>query len=77
MLSLFARMATISLQAIELVHRQLHALADELLELNTLGRSSEALERLGELYDLRDDLLKKLKNLELSLKDTSIIQTSS
>jgi diguanylate cyclase (GGDEF)-like protein/PAS domain S-box-containing protein len=48
---------------IEIVHLQVHALAEELLELKNSGHNSEALERMTELYTLRDDLLKKLKHL--------------
>ncbi len=51
-------------QAIVIVHQQVHALAEELLKLKNSGHNSEALERLNELYVLRDDLLKKLKHLK-------------
>ena len=46
---------------IESLHRQLHALADELMGLNALGRNSEALARVHELHDLRDALLARIK----------------
>jgi diguanylate cyclase (GGDEF)-like protein/PAS domain S-box-containing protein len=48
---------------IELLHRQVHALAAELLELNLHGRKKEARVRLDELYQLRDALLEQLKTL--------------
>jgi hypothetical protein len=47
-------------QAIELLHRQVHALAAELCELHAQGRNQEALARLGELHGLRDALLEQL-----------------
>ena len=47
--------------AIDSLHRQIQALATELCELQILGRKSEALARLDELYDLRDALLDQLK----------------
>ncbi len=50
---------------IELLHRQVHVLGTELLELQSRGRNSEALARLGELHDLRDALLTQLKTLVL------------
>jgi len=46
------------------VHLKVHALAEELLELKYNSKNLEALERLGELYELRDDLLKKLRYLK-------------
>ncbi len=42
-------------QDIKILHRQVHALAAELLELQAQDRSPEA--RMGELHDLRDTLL--------------------
>jgi len=50
-------------KAIEMVHTKIHHLAGALLELKTSGRGSEAIERLDELYALRDDLLRQLKSL--------------
>ncbi|MDA8329290.1 MAG: EAL domain-containing protein [Betaproteobacteria bacterium] len=50
-------------QVIEQLHRQLHALALELLELHAGDRNSEALARLNELHDLRDDLFEKLQKV--------------
>ena len=50
---------------IELLHRQVHVLGTELLELQSRGRNPEALARLGELHDLRDALLTQLKKLVL------------
>ena len=50
-------------RAIKLVHTKIHHLAGVLLELKTCGRGSEAIERLDELYALRDDLLRQLKSL--------------
>jgi len=49
--------------AIEPLHRQVHALAAELLELHVQGRNPEALARLGELHGLRDALIEQLKAL--------------
>ncbi|MDZ7657510.1 MAG: EAL domain-containing protein [Sulfurimicrobium sp.] len=50
-------------QSIDALHRQVHALADELLEHRSQGQTSLALERLGELYNLRDMLLEQLQAL--------------
>jgi EAL domain-containing protein (putative c-di-GMP-specific phosphodiesterase class I) len=50
-------------QSIDASHRQIHALADELLEYHSQGQSSVALDRLGELYNLRDMLLEQLQTL--------------
>jgi hypothetical protein len=43
------------------LHRQIQALSAGLCELQTLGRNSEALARLGELHNLRDTLLEQMK----------------
>jgi hypothetical protein len=48
---------------LEPVHRQLHELAEALLELQAAGSNSEALLRLAELHDLRNDFLQRLKAL--------------
>jgi hypothetical protein len=45
------------------LHRQVHALAAELCELQARGRNPEALARLGELHGLRDPLLEQMKAL--------------
>ena len=50
-------------QTIELLHRQAHALAAELLELHVHDRTPEALARLGELHTLRDTLLGQLNSM--------------
>lgn len=50
-------------QAVELLHRQVHTLAEELCELKAQGRNPEAVARLVELYGLRDTLLEQLKVL--------------
>ncbi|MDP3688753.1 MAG: PAS domain S-box protein, partial [Sulfurimicrobium sp.] len=50
-------------QSIDALHRQVHALADELLEHRSQGQTSLALERMGELYNLRDMLLEQLQAL--------------
>ena len=50
-------------QAIDHLHQQVHGLAEELCELQTLGRNHEALARLEELHGLRDTLLKQLQIL--------------
>jgi diguanylate cyclase (GGDEF)-like protein/PAS domain S-box-containing protein len=50
-------------QAIEQWHQQVHKLAEELCELQIQGRNSEALARLEELHNMRDELLKQLKTL--------------
>jgi len=49
--------------AIDTLHQQLHALADELCQLRTEGRASESVARLDELYGLRDALLWQMKVL--------------
>ncbi len=49
-------------QRIDALHRQMHVVAEELLELRARGHHSEALARLGELHDLRDSLLEGLKD---------------
>ncbi len=46
-----------ALQAIAVLHREIHTLAAELLELQLQGGNSEALARLGELHTLRHRLL--------------------
>jgi hypothetical protein len=48
-------------EAIDSLHRQIQALSNELCELQTRGRNSEALAKLGELHDLRDALIEQLK----------------
>ena len=48
---------------IDLLHQRLHALAVEVLSLNGDGRKEEALGRIAELHELRDELSDKLKNL--------------
>ncbi|MGZ5000959.1 MAG: EAL domain-containing protein [Methylomonas sp.] len=48
-------------EAVHLLHRQVHALAAELCNLKTQGRTQEALARLEELHDLRDALLEQLR----------------
>ena len=53
-------------QAIELLHSQVHTLAAELCELQTQGRTQEALTGLGELHGLRDALLEQLTLLQQS-----------
>ena len=50
-------------KAIESLHRRVHALAVDLLELQACGRNPEALARLSELHGLRDALLEQLKIL--------------
>lgn len=50
-------------RAIEPLHRRVHALAVDLLELQAGGRNPEALARLSELHGLRDALLEQLKAL--------------
>lgn len=50
-------------QTVNLLHQQVHTLAEALLTLKSAGRNSEALARLSELNVLRDDLLEKLKYL--------------
>ncbi|MEF8699375.1 MAG: EAL domain-containing protein [Candidatus Accumulibacter sp. UW20] len=48
---------------LEPLHRQVHELAEGLLELQAAGRNSEALLQLAELHDLRNDFLQRLKAL--------------
>ena len=50
-----------ALQAVSLLHQELHALAEELCNLHIQGRNPEALVRLDELHGLRDELLEHLK----------------
>jgi len=52
-------------QAVELLHRQVHALAVDLLELRAQGQELGALTRLSELHRLRNALLEQLKTLAL------------
>jgi len=47
--------------ALEAVHRQVHSLGVELNQLCHQGRQPEAMERLGELHQLRDRLLEELR----------------
>jgi diguanylate cyclase (GGDEF)-like protein len=60
---LAGRRALPVLQAIEPLHQEVHALAVALLHLKSLGRTPEALARLGELHSLRDTLLERLEML--------------
>lgn len=48
---------------IELVHKQIHVLAEHMLELKAMGRGSEAIEQMNAFHGLRDDLLQKLNLL--------------
>ena len=50
-------------QAIKSLHLQIHALAGELLDLQTHNHKQEARARLDKLHDLRDALLEQLKLL--------------
>jgi hypothetical protein len=50
-------------QTIGLLHRQVHALAAELCELQGQGRNPEVLARLGELRGLRDTWLEQMEAL--------------
>ncbi|MCU7919180.1 MAG: EAL domain-containing protein [Candidatus Thiodiazotropha sp. (ex Epidulcina cf. delphinae)] len=52
-----------TLQVIESMHRQVHALAADLLALRAQNRTPEALAKLNELHNLRDGLLLQLKQL--------------
>jgi EAL domain-containing protein (putative c-di-GMP-specific phosphodiesterase class I) len=52
-----------SFQAIDPLHRQVHALAAELCRLHAQDRNPEALAKLGELRDIRDALLEQLATL--------------
>jgi hypothetical protein len=52
-----------ALQAIDPLHRQLHALEQALLDTHAQGQSEEALARLGELRSLRDALFVQLQTL--------------
>ena len=44
-------------------HSQIHLLATAIFELHSSARIPEALAKLGELHDLRDDLLEQVKSL--------------
>jgi len=57
--------STASYNDLETVHLQVHALAHELIELKSNGHHAEAIERIAELYALRDDLLEKLRGIGL------------
>jgi len=48
---------------IDLLHQRIHTLAAEGLSLNGDGRRKEALGRIADLYELRDELFDKLNNL--------------
>jgi hypothetical protein len=50
-----------SFESIDSLYRQIQILSTELCELQTQGRSSEALARLSELHDLGDALIEQLK----------------
>jgi EAL domain-containing protein (putative c-di-GMP-specific phosphodiesterase class I) len=50
-------------QCIDALHQKIHALAVEVLSLSGDGRKAEAMGRIAELHELRDDLLDKLNNL--------------
>jgi len=52
-----------TLEQIEPLHRQLHALEQALLDSHAQGRCQEAQARVGELHGLRDDLFAQLKTL--------------
>ena len=47
-------------QGVDELHRQVHALAAEMLAIQAQGRGMEALARMGELWGLRDALLEQL-----------------
>lgn len=55
-----------SFSAIDTLHLQTHALADELGQLRTEGRATEAVARLGELHSLCNALLGQMKGLGTS-----------
>jgi len=55
-----------SIQAIELLHRQLHGLAAEILESQAEGRNPEGLARLKQLHQLHDKCLTRLRSLTRS-----------
>ncbi|MEA1052038.1 EAL domain-containing protein [Lamprobacter modestohalophilus] len=55
-----------SFSAIDTLHLQTHALADELGQLRTEGRATEAVARLGELHSLCNALLGQMKVLGTS-----------
>jgi len=52
------------LTIIDTLHRQVHALVDELCKLRTDGRAAESVARLGELFSMRDALLEQIRMLE-------------
>ncbi|MDO8701456.1 MAG: EAL domain-containing protein [Undibacterium sp.] len=52
-----------SFHAIELLHRQAHAMADELLDLQAQGNNALALAKLQELHGLGDALFERIKPL--------------
>lgn len=56
------------LQVIEQLHRQIHTLAGDLLDLKARGLNLAALDRLGELHDLSDTLLEQLEDLAKAIQ---------
>ncbi|MFT3848847.1 MAG: EAL domain-containing protein [Propionivibrio sp.] len=52
-----------AMQAIKDLHRDVHALADELCELRSRGNATLAMQRTGELHALKDELLERLTGL--------------
>lgn len=50
-------------KTIQHVHRQVHALAVEMIELKASGKNTEVLERMDELHGLKDVLLDQLRVL--------------
>jgi len=57
-----ARGTFASIQAIEILHRQLHGLAAQILESQAKGRNPEGLARLQELHFLHDKCLSRLRS---------------
>lgn len=53
-----------SFRALAPLHEEVHALGYELLALHQTGRVVEARRRLGELYDLRDELVSLLRRVQ-------------
>jgi hypothetical protein len=59
-------------QSIEPLHRRMHELAAELCKLKTQDRNTEMLEKLSDLYGLRDALLEQLKVLVMENRQWAV-----
>ncbi len=53
----------LALNSVAALHRQIHALADELSTLNAQGKNADALARLDELHRMRDHFIQQLHSM--------------